>query len=108
MSGTDEKPVGCEHCGRRYKWQANVAGKKVRCKCGQAMFMPAEDPAMDNTIPLATDDDIFVSPARQEKSNQTAGQPSQAAGVLDAPSAVGSKGYCPECKAAVKPDAVIC
>lgn len=115
MPGTDEKPVGCEHCGRHYRWQAKIAGKNVRCKCGEAMFMPAQDPAMDNTIPLATDDDIFISPAKTDKAtkasktDQSANAASNTIEVLDTHAAsTDATGYCPDCKAAVKPGAVIC
>lgn len=113
MSSTDEKPVGCEHCGRHYRWQAKVAGKKVRCKCGEAMLMPAHNPA-DNSIPLEMEDDLLMPPVKAEqsvrknKSAPTAKPAASSASLLDGPSAVDATGYCPECKAAVKSGAVIC
>lgn len=33
----------CTGCQKQYNWNAKYAGKKVRCKCGQSMLMPADD-----------------------------------------------------------------
>src|SRR3954465_6794984 len=34
----------CGWCGRRYRWKPELAGRAVRCACGQVMPYPAEDP----------------------------------------------------------------
>lgn len=87
MSGTSAQGVSCDSCGRHYKWLDKLAGKKVRCKCGQVMRMPEMDPADDG--------DLLLS------------QPSIVTGAAPA-AATASTGYCPSCKEAVKPGAVIC
>lgn len=35
----------CDACGRAYKWKPELAGKSVRCKCGQVFRAPTDDPA---------------------------------------------------------------
>jgi hypothetical protein len=35
----------CEVCSRRYPWNEAIAGKAVRCKCGEVMTAPANAPA---------------------------------------------------------------
>ena len=34
----------CEICGRKYKWKAALAGRKVKCACGEEMLYPATPP----------------------------------------------------------------
>jgi len=33
----------CSGCQKQYNWNPKYAGKKVRCKCGQSMLMPAQE-----------------------------------------------------------------
>ena len=35
----------CEVCGRRYKWKPALAGRRVKCACGEEMLCPATPPA---------------------------------------------------------------
>lgn len=35
----------CKGCDKRYVWKAQYAGRKVKCRCGQVLLMPAQDPA---------------------------------------------------------------
>ena len=35
-----EQPVACPHCGKGYRWQSRIAGRKVRCGCGQKFRVP--------------------------------------------------------------------
>ena len=35
----------CDGCGKTYAWKAELAGRRVKCKCGQALTVPAQDPA---------------------------------------------------------------
>ena len=34
----------CAACGARYPWKPQFAGKKVKCKCGMSVPIPAENP----------------------------------------------------------------
>lgn len=101
MSDASRKII-CPSCHREYGWQEKFAGKKVRCKCGQAISVPAlaED---DNTIPLAMDDDALSLHKTPSPRSAKAQAPEPAAST-----AVTNEGYCPSCKHAVKPTAVIC
>src|SRR4051812_6804230 len=38
--------ITCAACGRSYRWKAELAGKRLRCKCGAAMAVP-ENTAAD-------------------------------------------------------------
>jgi hypothetical protein len=35
----------CEICGRKYKWKPALAGRKVKCACGEEIVCPAVAPA---------------------------------------------------------------
>src|SRR5256714_2049909 len=34
----------CETCGKEYRWKPELAGKRVKCKCGGVMTDPATAP----------------------------------------------------------------
>lgn len=40
----DGQDTSCSACGKQYSWSASLAGKKVRCGCGQVFTMPAQRP----------------------------------------------------------------
>jgi hypothetical protein len=40
-----ESQFRCDTCGRRYRWKAALAGRKVKCACGEEMVYPAVPPA---------------------------------------------------------------
>src|SRR5688572_8139616 len=60
----------CDACGKTYAWKAQLAGKKVKCKCGSPISVPAEDPALAEAPPpefedlyaLAQGEDVPVAP----------------------------------------------
>lgn len=33
----------CKGCGRRHRWQADIAGTEITCSCGKAVFCPELD-----------------------------------------------------------------
>src|SRR5688572_18506605 len=35
----------CEICGRKYRWKPALAGRKVKCACGEEMLCPPVAPA---------------------------------------------------------------
>ena len=93
----------CDECGHSYDLRPKLLGKKVRCKCGHVMKVPAQMPSRRAASPvaeaapppppvedevgdygLADDDDIVAEPS----------QPKQRA--------------CGNCGSAVEPEAVIC
>ena len=46
----------CGQCGKRYRWKAEIAGRRVRCGCGAAVHVPDAPPA-DDAYDLAEDPD---------------------------------------------------
>lgn len=128
---TDSK-VSCQGCGRSYRWQPNLAGKKVRCKCGVMFVMPSTDPAA--APDLAIDDMDFkldLSSVVESEQQAAAGagaseidsaydlagagpskpgslKPAPAIKAAPAPAAIGAPTKCPSCGAKVNPAAVIC
>jgi hypothetical protein len=41
MIATESPTISCEECGKTYRWKEELAGRKVRCKCGEVMFIDA-------------------------------------------------------------------
>ncbi len=82
--------VKCPGCDRVYRVRSELAGRKVKCKCGQALRMPELPPAspfaQEDQYDLATPDD----------------------GDEAATSASPAKAKCPNCGQGVTPAAVIC
>src|SRR2546429_5041003 len=56
MSSTAAGRFSCEGCGKTYAWKAEIAGKRVKCKCGRAMTVPSEDPALAEAPPEGFED----------------------------------------------------
>jgi len=40
--------IKCTGCGKQYKVRDDLAGKRVKCKCGQAMVVPTPAPATES------------------------------------------------------------
>ena len=40
MSNDTFPTVGCQKCGRRYRWKPEFAGHKIACFCGQQFVLP--------------------------------------------------------------------
>lgn len=92
MSSTGK--FACEGCGKSYSWKPELAGKKVRCKCGNVMVVPSVAPAHDS--PPALDDMYELAGDKEEKARRT-------------PQATDRGGLrCPSCQSDVEPGAVIC
>src|SRR6266566_2502068 len=56
MSSTATGKFSCDGCGKTYAWKAELAGKRVKCKCGQALTVPSEDPALAESLPEGFED----------------------------------------------------
>ena len=41
MADTQVAKFSCGACGRQYPWKAEIAGRSAKCKCGQALTVPA-------------------------------------------------------------------
>lgn len=44
MSDATSTNFSCDGCGRTYAWKESLAGKRVKCKCGQAISVPNAPP----------------------------------------------------------------
>jgi hypothetical protein len=42
--------ITCAACGRSYVWKAQLAGKRLRCKCGAALAVPENAAAEDSEL----------------------------------------------------------
>jgi hypothetical protein len=76
----------CEGCKRNYTWKPEIAGKRVKCKCGQVLTVPQKIEAPAE----AEADDLY---ALAEDADKAAAQPSRlvaAAAALPPPKPVGA------------------
>lgn len=73
----------CDACGKAYSWKTELAGRRVKCKCGQTMSVPQDDPA-------GADDGVGELSALAD-GGARAGGPT-----------------CPSCASPVDPAAVLC
>jgi hypothetical protein len=111
MSSSAEGKVRCEHCQRAYAWQEKYAGKKVRCKCGEAIRFPATNPAQQELeLELNLDSGYDLNLGASKASAKPAGNALDTPdGQLNVPPPANFGGpVCPSCKANVRPGAVIC
>jgi len=60
MSTTSGTRFTCDGCNRSYAWKAELAGKRVKCKCGHVMTVP------QSIAPAESDDDALYALADAE------------------------------------------
>lgn len=99
MVHSNPAAVACPGCAARYPWRDELAGRKVLCRCGLKMRMPA-DPAGKPTIlsppqssPRPLDEYVL------EQIAPSATRP---------PAPTGPASVCPSCDRTLEPGAVIC
>ncbi len=68
LSETQSTKIRCESCGAKYRWSEKLAGKRVKCKCGQVLSFPRTP---DGGAP-----EKAQKPAKTEKSAK-AGKPAK-------------------------------
>jgi hypothetical protein len=89
----DQGKFSCGKCGKSYKWKPELAGKKVKCKCGNVMAAPKEEPvAEQQDVDL---DGLYELAAEEKKSSKR--QHADAGGFR-----------CPSCHTDLAPGAVVC
>jgi hypothetical protein len=100
----------CDACGKTYAWKPEIAGKRVKCKCGGKLTVPATDPAaaavgagpegFDDLMALAegtpAHEESYAPPVAAAASTRTAARPAKSGSV------------CPSCNSPVDAAAVIC
>lgn len=97
--------VACPSCGKGYRWKPDLAGRKVKCKCGEIFRMADASPDASEppgTTELSDGYDLHDSHlgAHDVKAKAPQASASTATG--------GGHGKCPSCNQALKPGAVIC
>jgi len=115
MAGSDDPRIECAQCGKVYRWKPELAGKKVKCACGNKISVPRQDePANESgTYELNFDDDEPNDsppprPAPEKKPEAKPDTPAKPKSKSKSKSDNGGKGRCPSCGNAVKAGAVIC
>ena len=122
MSAADAT-VSCPACSKRVKFKPQLAGKKLRCACGQVFRMPreAEGQAVALDDPPVAEPQNEAAAAAEALAKKSLKVTPGEGGTYDLsddsvsilpkedpkPSRSG-KGKCPKCGHAVKPEAVIC
>lgn len=73
VESVDQGKFSCGNCGKSYRWKPELAGKKVKCKCGQIMAAPAEPPVaaepevdLDGLYELAAEEKKATKRQREE------------------------------------------
>lgn len=107
--------IHCDACGRNYAWKAELAGKKVKCKCGGVIVVPMEPakptPQAGPPVPAAPHEpermptnrpvyDLDADMARRDPIPRTPPR------VPEAPPTQADA--CPDCGNPITPNAVIC
>ena len=87
----------CDACGKTYSWKNELAGRRVKCKCGTTMTVPATDPAADE-LPDGFDDLGALADGAPAGGGDYAAMAGPARGGAS----------CPTCGGQVDPSAVIC
>lgn len=85
----------CGSCGKSYTWKPELAGKRVKCKCGAPVSVPKENPAAAVAEDPELDDLYALSEGKVEEE-------------AVAPPPIPAGDGCPSCGTALEPGAVLC
>jgi hypothetical protein len=83
MAGAEQQSTfACPNCGKKYKWNPALAGRKSKCTCGNIITTPATLEAFESLEEAASpkqDDDLYGlvedEPVRAKKAAPTAAAP---------------------------------
>src|SRR5688572_31291455 len=100
----------CDSCGKTFAWKPQLAGKRVKCKCGAPMTVPASDPGaddagLDDFAALAHGGETYDDAPPPPPPISGRGGRSGGTATARAPAAAAA---CPSCGMGVEPGAVIC
>ncbi len=78
----------CESCGKQYPLKPEYAGRKVKCKCGQVLTVPADAEVDDGTYDIAEPAALAPQPPKpkQSVSSAPAASAGSSSGAAKAPS----------------------
>jgi hypothetical protein len=102
----------CDSCGKTFAWKPQLAGKRVKCKCGAAMTVPSTDPAaddagLDDLAALAHGGETYDD-APPPPPPPMSGRGGRGGGAATARAPAVASSACPSCGMGVAPGAVIC
>ncbi len=98
--------VRCPACGKAYRWKDDLAGRKVKCKCGEVFRMTAPGSPAPSAPVVGSVTDKTGELSDGYDLHDT-GLHAPAHGAAPGSSSDGD-GRCPSCNQPVKPNAVIC
>ena len=101
MAATSTGKFSCDGCGKSYAWKTELAGRRVKCKCGQTMTVPKEDPAAAAAADLPPGFDDLYALSEGTPLNQDIP-------VTPPPIARAGGGTCPSCGAGIDAGAALC
>ncbi len=84
---SDASRFSCHGCGKSYSWKQELAGRRVKCKCGQVMTVPQTPPGQedpDELYDLAPAGDDVQSAFSKLRSTTAALPPSQPSVIANA------------------------
>jgi hypothetical protein len=97
MESTTTGKFSCDGCGKSYSWKTELAGRRVKCKCGGVMTVPASDPAaVDDALPPDFEDLYALA------------EGAAVAEAVTPPAFTRGGAPCPSCGAHVDGGAVMC
>lgn len=102
--------IACPHCNKSYTFKPQLAGKKVRCKCGAKFRVPSDVQGNVELIeaPQSEDGYDLDIPADEPTSTKSPSISAAQLALSGAGDDDGSPNQCPACGGKVKPSAVIC
>jgi RNA polymerase subunit RPABC4/transcription elongation factor Spt4 len=89
--------IACAGCSRSYKWKPELAGKKGKCKCGEFLNFPVDDPSRQGGVAEAAGEYDLNEPVAAPKPK-----------VAAATKVVAGSTACKGCTVMIPPGAVIC
>ena len=92
----------CESCGKEYRWKPELAGKRVKCKCGGVMTVPAAAPEDEQDIYGMSD------PEPEPTQRPTTVAPKRAAAAAAPAVDEGNEYRCPYCQQSIEPGSAVC
>jgi hypothetical protein len=92
----------CDACSKSYSWKPELAGRRVKCKCGHVLSVPKDDPAAPPPPPLSDD----FPPDFDSLYALADGNPVEE--PVTPPPVRGTGGACPSCHSPVDAGAVLC
>ena len=120
MAEESAAKFSCPACGKQYTWKPELAGRRAKCKCGQAIQVPAappgsaagsKPPAESEAHPAAKAPAPPPPPRAMAKSPAPAPAPAPAPGAVNSAGpadATGGDSRCPSCGQPLAAGAVIC